>query len=239
MSDLAAFQKSFAKAVLADRPLDRVSRQLGFAVYRNTSARGVVEALRAAYPTVNMLVGDEMFTQVALDYRSEKPPAGPVLSDYGADFPDFLARQSWTCELPYLADVARLDWLWLGAFLAPDRLPSSRPANKDDPQKIGLHPAARFTWLATPAMTIWQAHRDPWDLVELAPEWREEGALFTRRGQSVRAEMIGPECHHLLLACAAEMSVDDCLAAVSAAFPETDVADLLDRCFMSGALIIL
>jgi hypothetical protein len=185
-----------------------------------------------------MLVGDEMFTQVALDYRSDKPPGGPVLSDYGADFPDFLARQPWTCELPYLADVARLDWLWLGAFLATDRMPATRLPDEDSPRRIGLHPAARFIWLATPAMTIWQAHRDPWNLVDLTPEWREEGALFTRRGQSVRAELIDPQCHHLLLACAGGMSVDDCLATVSAAFPEADVTDLLDRCFMSGALII-
>src|SRR5436190_12399945 len=238
MSDLAAFQESFAKAVLADRPLDPVSRQGGFAVYRNTSARGTVEALRAAFPTVDMLVGDEMFTQVALDFRTETPPAGPVLSDYGADFPDFLARQPWTCELPYLTEVARLDRLWLDAFLAPERLPSSRLTDMDSSRRIGLHPAARFTWLATPAMTIWQAHRNPWNLVELTPEWREEGALFTRRGHSVRAELIGPECHRLLLACAAGMSVDRCLATVSAAFPEADVTDLLDRCFISGALII-
>jgi hypothetical protein len=238
MSDLAAFQQSFARAVLADRPLDRISSQREFAVYRNTSARGAVEALRSAYPTVDMLVGDEMFTQVALDYRGEYPPSGPVLSDYGADFSDFLARQPWTCELPYLADVARLDWLWLSAFLAPDMDRLAPLTSGGDPRRIGLHPAARFAWLATPAMTIWQAHSDPWNIVELVPEWREEGALFTRRGQAVRAELIGPECHHLLLACAARMSLDDSLAAVSAAFPDANVADLLDRCFMSGALII-
>lgn len=238
MSDLAAFQQSFAKAVLADHPLDRISNQREFAIYRNTSARGAVEALRAAYPTVDMLVGDEMFTQVALDYRGKCPPSGPVLSDYGADFPDFLARQPWTSELPYLADVARLDWLWLSAFLAPDIERLAPLTNESDSRRIGLHPTARFTWLATPAMTIWQAHRDPWDLAELAPEWREEGALFTRRGQEVRAELIGPESHHLLLTCAAGMGLDDCLVAVSAAFPNADVADLFDRCFMSGALII-
>jgi len=236
MPDLAAFQRNFAKAVLADGPLDPVSRLRGFAVYRNTSARGAVEALRATYPTVDMLVGDEMFTQVALDYRIERPPAGPVLSDYGSDFADFLARQPWTCELPYLADVARLDWLWLSAFLAPDLAPS--PGLTSGHRRIGLHPATRFAWLATPAMTIWQGHRDPWEPVELAPEWREEGALFTRRGQAVHAVQIGPEMHHMLLACATATSVDECVATVIEAFPGTDAIDLLDRCFMSGALII-
>jgi hypothetical protein len=236
MSDLAAFQRNFAKAVLADQPLDRVSRQSGFAVYRNTSARGAVEALRAAYPTVDMLVGEEMFTQVALDYRTETPPAGPVLSDYGAAFPDFLSRQPWTCELPYLADVARLDWLWLSAFLAPGLEPLAGLTS--DHRGIGLHPATRFAWLATPAMTIWRAHRDPWESTVLEPEWREEGALFTRRGQVVHAQHIEPEMHRLLLACAPITNVDECVATVRKAYPEADPIDLLDRCFMSGALII-
>jgi len=236
MSDLAEFQRNFAKAVLADGPFDPVSELCGFAVYRNTSARGAVEALRAAYPTVDMLVGDEMFTQVALDYRVENPPADPVLSDYGSGFANFLARQPWTCELPYLADVAKLDRLWLSAFLAPDLAPP--PGLTSDHRRIGLHPATRFVWLATPAMTIWQAHRDPWEPVELSPEWREEGALFTRRGQLVHAEQIGPEMHRMLLSCASATSVDECVATVSEALPKADAIDLLDRCFMSGALII-
>jgi hypothetical protein len=171
MRDLAAFQAGFAEAVLAGRPIGAVARSPGFAVYRNTCARGVVEALRAAYPTVDALIGEEAFTHAALDYRAASPPRCPVLSDYGADFAEFLAAQSWTGELPYLADVARLDRLWLECFLAPD-------------------PAARIAWLATPAMTIWQAHREPAGFDELAPEWCEEGALFTRDGNSIQARRI-------------------------------------------------
>src|SRR5687767_6764067 len=139
MHDLAAFQADFAEALLAERPVGPVTRAPGLAVYRNTCARGAVEALRAAYPTVNALIGDEAFIQAALDYGAACPPRSPVMSDYGADFADFLAAQSWTGELPYLDDVARLDRLWLECFLAPD-------------------PAARIAWLTTPAMTIWQAH---------------------------------------------------------------------------------
>ena len=236
MPDLATFQHDFARALMADGPIGAVSQRTGFAVYRNTTARGIVEALRAAFPTVDMLVGEDMFTQVALDFRLARPPEGPVLSEYGGDFPDYLARQPWTCELPYLADVARLDRLWLDSFLAADELTllSTTPGAP----RIFLHPAARFTWLATPAMTIWLAHRDPWSLDALEPDWREEGALFTRPGNAVRAETIEPACHRLLLACASAMPLADCVASVGAAFPETDVAALLDRCLAAGALII-
>ena len=236
MADLATFQRAFANALMADGQPAPPFRIQAFAVYRNTSARGAIEALRAAYPTVDMLVGEEMFTQVALDYRRGQPPAGPVLSDYGSDFAAFLARQPWTCELPYLADVARLDWLWLESFLARDATTLTQSYTRET--RIALRPATRFAWLTTPAMTIWQAHRNPWELTELDPDWIEEGALFTRPGLSVRAELIDAPFHHLLIACAAPASVADVVSAVAAAFPKAHVPELLQRGVASGALII-
>ena len=237
MPDLATFQRDFADALMADVQPAPSLRFHAFAVYRNTSARGAVEALRAAYPTVDMLVGDEMFTQVALDYRREEPPSSPVLSDYGVDFPHYLSRQPWTSELPYLADVAQLDRLWLETFLAAD-LDKSRPAVFGQSQ-IMLHPAVRFGWFATPAMTIWQAHRDPWERGELEPEWREEGALFTRPGSAVSAQPIDAACYRLLLACSIPTSVSECATSVADAFPSANVPELLRLCVASGALIIL
>ena len=236
MPDLASFQRDFASALMSDGPSEPSFRSQAFAVYRNTAARGAVEALRASYPTVDMLVGEDMFTQVALDYRRGQPPVGPVLSDYGAQFSVFLANQPWTCELPYLADVARLDWLWLECFLAPD-CPAT-PKTIGETSRFMLHPATRFAWLATPAMTIWQAHRDPSGFAELDPEWAEEGALFTRPSLAVRAELIDPDFHHLLLACGAPISVADLVSTIASAFPQANIPDLLHRGVVSGALII-
>src|SRR5688572_2123247 len=173
MPDLAHFQDAFAEALLTVEPVGRITSEPGFAVYRNTVARGAIEALRAGFPTIDALIGAEAFTEAALAYRDERPPVSPVLADYGASFPGFLARQPWTEELPYLADVARLDRLWIEAHLAADRV-SLRPAgpiSPGDPRFAGfqltLHPATRFAWLDTPAMTIWLAHRSPGGFYDL------------------------------------------------------------------------
>lgn len=234
MPDLAAFQQAFAEALMTDEQPAAVLRAQAFAVYRNTVTRGTVEALRAGYPTIDALLGTDMFTDVALDYRRETPPKGPVLSDYGADFAGFLARQPWTSELPYLADVARLDRLWLESVLASDAV--APPGHVAGVFHIALHPATRFAWLSTPALTIWQAHRDGFD--ELDPEWCEEGALFTRQCLTVRAERIDRATHGLLIACSAPARLDDLVGFVAHAFPEADVPALLQRCVASGALII-
>ena len=236
MPDLAGFQRAFAEAILAEGELAPWFRSQAFAIYRNTSARGAVEALRAAYPTVDMLVGEEMFTRVALDYRRETPPSSPILSDYGRDLPTWLARQPWTSELPYLADVARLDRLWLESFLAADAREGDRA--RFGAPRVMLHPAARFGWFPTPAMTIWQAHRNPCGIVEIEPEWREERALFTRAGMTVTGHLIDAACHRLLLACAQPVRIEECAASVARAFPNASVPELLRTCVASGAIII-
>jgi hypothetical protein len=236
MPDLAEFQQAFAKAVLTEDQPDTRFRSHAFAVYRNTSARGAVEALRASYPTVDALLGADMFTEVALDFRRDAPPTGPVLSEYGARFPAYLARQPWTSELPYLADVGRLDWLWLECFLAGEMETLPEPVKGSS--RIMLHPAARFAWLATPALTIWQAHSDPCGFDELEPDWCEEGALFTRPGLQVRAQSIDRACHYLLLLSACSTRIDECVAAVAEAYPQSDVPDLVQQCVAAGALII-
>lgn len=238
MHDLADFQASFANALLAEQPVGAIASEPGFAVYRNTCARGAVEALRAAFPTVDALIGDDAFTQAALDFRAADPPHSPVLSDYGRGFAHFLARQPWTGELPYLADVAHLDRLWLASFLASDAdwTPALDPVGRLP--RIALHPATRFGWVTTPAMTIWQAHRQPGGFGEFEPEWREEGALFTRRGSRVQADQIDRAGCLLLVACAGGVSIADSIAMVETAYPQNDASNLLARLVGAGALTI-
>jgi hypothetical protein len=45
-------------------------------------------------------------------------PVQPVLTEYGADFPAFIDGYEAARDLPYLADVARLDWALNLAFHA-------------------------------------------------------------------------------------------------------------------------
>lgn len=235
LAELADFYRDFARNLASREQPDPPYRSQRFAVYRNNLARGAVEALRASYPTVNSLLGTDMFTAVALDYCGKAPPASPILSEYGADFAAFIARQPWNCDLAYVADVARLDRLWLESFLAGG-ISQPRPAR--GAPRIMLHPAARFAWLETPALTIWQAHRGPHGFVELEPDWREEGALFARPALTVRAEPIEPACHRLLSFCSVPTALGECLSAVATDFPGANLPALLQRCVARGAVII-
>lgn len=117
MREAAQFQRRFSLALIRGRG----SRSLaapGFAVYRNTWVKALLDALGANYPVVSALLGPELFKTVAVGYAKSHPTASPVLALYGSEFPQALARHDLASELPYLADVAKLERLWTECFFA-------------------------------------------------------------------------------------------------------------------------
>jgi hypothetical protein len=246
MAALADFQLAFASAI--DRSggragrADRLEAQPGFAVYRNTTPGALIDALRGNYPVTGEIVGDEAFDALAFDYARHHPPADPILIRYGERFADFLATQEWIGEVPYLPDVARVERLWTEAHLAADAdaldLADLAAIGADGwmALRLPLHPAARVAWLSTPAMTIWQAHRAEGGFETLAPEWRAEGALFTRPREEVRALTIDAPAHRVLAGLRIGETVGAAAAAAARLYPQADMSGLLTRLVASGAL---
>ncbi len=248
MAALADCQLAFASAIdrndgrARGRRADRLEKQPGFAVYRNTTPNALIDALQGHYPVTREIVGDEAFDALAFEYARRHPPADPILIRYGERFADFLATQPWIDELPYLADVARLERLWTEAHLAADAEAlgladlASLGADGWMTMRLALHPAARIAWLSTPAMTIGQAHRAHGGFETLAPEWRAEGALLTRPADEVRALPIDAPAHRLLAGLRIGESFGAAAAAATRLYPEADVATLLTLFVASGAL---
>lgn len=222
--DLLEFQREFAGAL--DCPAAGA-----LAVYRNTVLKGAVEALRDNYPVVEQLLGTEMFDAIAVDFATRRPPPSPVLALYGDAFAGWLEEQPWIADLPYLADVARIERLRLECLMAADAQPLTseqvRRACRPDGGRVCLHPAVRFAWLSTPAMSIWLAHQRGFE-AELEPEWQLEGALFARPTPfDLHAPRIGRAAHRLLSGIGLGETLDASLAAAAALYPAEDCTAIL------------
>ena len=89
-------------------------------IHRTHFATTLTRALESVFPAVVSLVDKRFFAYCADTYIRENPPPAPCLFEYGATFPDFLSAFPPCAGLPYLADVARLEWLMHEAFHAPD-----------------------------------------------------------------------------------------------------------------------
>ena len=107
-----------------------------FDIYRNNVHASLVAALAATYPTVARLTGEAFFAAMARAHVAESLPSTPVLLEYGGEFPGFVDRFEPAAGLPYLGDVARLEWARHRAYHAAE-------ADPVDPRPLAALPPAR------------------------------------------------------------------------------------------------
>ncbi|MCA0434406.1 MAG: DNA-binding domain-containing protein [Proteobacteria bacterium] len=126
-ADWTQLAGSFSQALLRpDLPVpEGASAHLPkrFAVYRNNVTLSLVEALEANFPALRRLLGGEAFLALALDHVRRCPPVSKLLFEYGRDLAPEIEGDAALAAYPYLADVARLERLWLDSFHEADALP--------------------------------------------------------------------------------------------------------------------
>lgn len=249
--DLHTYQDAFAHALLADDALAEAPPELqpliaqpGFAVYRNTVLKGCIDALQANFPTVDRLVGDEWFRAAAAVYARTALPRQPSLLVYGESFPQFLANFEPARELPYLADVARVDRAWTEAHVAADE-PVLDPASLATlpPAQMAttaLRPHAATRWLGSdwPIHTLWQRNRsDAATTGEL--QWKGEFVLLTRPHGAVQCAPLTLAATAFLHACAGCASIERAVIAALDVDATTDIAALVRQLLEAGAFSAL
>ncbi|QGZ66600.1 HvfC/BufC N-terminal domain-containing protein [Paraburkholderia acidisoli] len=169
-------------------------------VYRNNVTVSLIDALAAVFPAVQRITGVEFFRAMARFHVRATPPVSPLLFEYGHNFPAFIEGYEYARELPWLADVARIERAWLDAYHAADRTPltASALANVDAAALMTLrfvaHPSARVLRSRFPAVSIFAMHRMPNEIEPHATlaSSEPEDALVTRLDDEVMVSRLPP-----------------------------------------------
>ena len=115
-----------------------------FAVYKNNVYARLVDALRDPFPAVERLVGEEFFRYAAVQYIAVTPPRSPTLLGYGKDFARFLEEFPPAQDIPYLSDVADLEFRYLEAYHAADAVSVASFGDISDDDSLLLHPSTHL-----------------------------------------------------------------------------------------------
>ena len=210
-------------------------------VYRNNTQLGLTEALRDGYPVVNKLVGSEFFKHLARSYIRCYPPKAGCLLFFGEQFADFIADYEPASSLPYLPDVAKLEWLWHEAFHEADATALDIAIfAKVDPDAYGklgfaLHPSARFLASDFPVLRIWQANQEGYEgdgHISL-----DEGgcqSLIYRPKLEVEIVALNEGEYLFLTLLAKEVTLTQALEQVTTNNPSFDILAVLQRWFANG-----
>ncbi len=135
------------------------------AIHKVTIDTGLGQALLNAFPVLARIVGAPAFTSLSSGYIADSPPRRPLLSVYGRDFPAHVAAQPIAASLPYLHDIARLEWARQEAYLAEDAPPLDAGAlDTNDAEALSalqlrVHPAVRVISSPFPIHRIWRVNQ--------------------------------------------------------------------------------
>lgn len=164
-------------------------------VYSNNARSALVSTLRAAFPAVERLLGEDYFGAVSAEFIRMHPPSSPVLHEYGGHFGAFIDDFPPLHAFPYLGDLARLESARRSAFHAADApLPvfdSSSGAALQSlvEQRLGWHPSLRMLHSVHPILQLWQSQVDNAP-APAADEWLPETLIVWRRGWHVEVRPI-------------------------------------------------
>lgn len=171
---LKELQQSFAADLWGDhiRQLrrivseDLISAERRLNIYRNNVRASLRTALAAVYPVTRQLVGSDFFSYLSDQYIRVYPSRSGNLQEFARNIPKFLVNFEPVSTIPYLADVARLEWAYqevsrspsletpdLGLLtkLAPHELPGVR---------FELGAACRLVTSPYPVFSIWKVNQN-------------------------------------------------------------------------------
>jgi len=138
---------------------------VSMAIYRNNVYAALSKALEAIYPVIQRLVGEEFFKFAARHYIDGHPSRSGDLNRFGADFAEYLGAFEPAASLPYLPDVARLEWHCHQAYSAADdspldlhRLAAVAPEDYGR-LRFRLNNASRLLRSAWPIDAIWRVNQ--------------------------------------------------------------------------------
>ena len=238
MPSLRERQTRFASALLAGD--DNGDRDERIAIYRNSVRANYRKALGATYRVVSLLVGEPFFHAAADAYVHATASTGGDLNVYGGSFGEFLATYPHAQDLPYLPDVARLEWAIDGAGRAADADSSPEaivdalakiPAERITALGFALDPSCRLLRSPYPVLRIWQVHQPDFagDMV-VAFDAPADHLRVCREGGVVVVERVTPGDFALLQSLADGGDLATALDAAVAAEADFGLGSSLRKC---------
>jgi hypothetical protein len=253
MRELAALQAQFGAGL--DAPgteagalelfvgeTEQARQRLG--IYRGNARANTAKALGAAYPVIGKIVGGEFFSGLASEYQSRFASVNGDLNEYGGSFAAFLADFPPAKEIPYLADVARLEWRVHRAHYAADPAPfdparlASVPPEHQLQLRPRLHPACHVLQSAYPIARIWEVHQDTFSgEFEVEFSGSPTNALVSRPRFRVEVAQIGDAEAAFLGAALDAQTLDAALAAAQLRDASFDLGRSLSEWVESSIIV--
>lgn len=245
---LHELQKQFMDAlfdVAAPGPTARVAgngltSEARLRIYRHSCNEIQTAALRTSYPAVLTLVGEDWFDQTARGYRRAYPSDSGNLQKFGTHFGDYLETLPACRSIPYLSDVARLEWLRQQTILAAEAEPMTSEIfaeclrdSDGSSLRIVFHPSVHWLNSRHRVLTIWRFAMQP-SPEQLTLDGEGENVALWREDGKVAMVAPDPASFTCMTALAQNQSLCDAYAEAAVLDADFDFAQCMENLLQHG-----
>lgn len=214
-----------------------IAHESAMRVYQRNYRETHIAALAETYSTVKQVVGDGYFRQLAQQFVLDTDSRSGDLNDYGEAFASFIDASHASQSMPYLSDLARLDWSWFEVLRSP-----VMPSNWL-PELLLLAPpmwsgttvqaAGRCIHSRHPIYSIWQLVQDGGDIVSL-----DQGGqtVLVSRSAQVEVTLLAPASACFVRCWLGGGTLEAALDGALGLNPDMDIPALLNELASLGAV---
>ena len=207
-----------------------------FSIYRNNVVVSLKQNLADGFPLLVALLGDEAFDALADAFVRTHPPRSPLMFAYGDALPDFIRQFRPFAEVPYAADVARLELAMRHAGHASDAdVETELQLSDPDTQGLRLAPCVQLVISDWPLHDLWTFLVDRTDAPQ---DMSLSQSLLVYRTQDFDIELVslpaGGEAFLAALLAGKSLSVAGQAVLDGRAMEEADMAWLLSHLVGAG-----
>lgn len=210
LGHLSNLDASFANQIV---PIAKMTPEECCLVYQRGYRARLIETLGDTFEATWWVLGDDDFFKLAQDFVDNIPSRSFDLSDYGAEFPDYLEQHAISKEIVFVTTLARFEWNFKNLFhsesIVPDIESLVRALSDNDAIPLKLHGSAQI-WSAPHAIyDIWKRRGE--DISQVHDiEWEsEQNLLVYKFEQKVHVKEITRAQRDLLLAFETGTSLSD------------------------------
>ncbi len=164
----------------------------------------IAEALEEIYEAVKFVLGKEAFMEMAEDYASHHPSRDYNLSFAGRHLPEYLLHSRFVEKLPFLPDLAELEWRVSQSFHAFEAPPfdssslAGSSAEEWESLRFSFQPSVSVLSSPWPVLEIWNARKHPVKELNVDLINRPQDVLVFRKGAEVQCELLTAQQTRLL-----------------------------------------
>lgn len=216
-------------------------------IYRHNVYANLRGVLKDIYPVILAVVGEAFFMHAADQFVRSHPSRSGDLNQFGGEWAGFLDTYPHAAELPYLRDVARLEWVWHQAFHAADAPPFdlarlvALPPEEHGALRFMLHPTVRLMQSHFPVLSIWEVNQPAYaDKIDVDWDAPAETLLIRRDitdGVSVLIARIPAAGYAFLLALQHCVTLEAATVTALAADATFDLQKFLIESVQSGVIV--